>query len=116
MAAPSANGAPEISVVLATFDRRHSLPRAIASVQAQQGVRFELIIVDDASRDGTAAYLAGLEDPRIRVMTGDHNRGPSAARNRGFAAAHADLVAFLDSDDVYRPGRLAAPFAAFAAD
>jgi glycosyltransferase involved in cell wall biosynthesis len=116
MSAPSANGAPEISVVLATYNRRHSLPRAIASVQGQEGAHFELIIVDDASRDDTAAYLATLEDPRIRVITCDHNRGPSAARNRGLAAARAEIVAFLDSDDAYRPGRLAAPLAAFAAD
>jgi len=116
MPAPAADGAPDISVVLATYDRRHSLPRAVASVLAQEGVRFELIIVDDASRDGTAAYLATLADPRIRTISCEHNCGPSAARNRGLAAARADAVAFLDSDDAYRPGRLAAPLAAFAAD
>jgi glycosyltransferase involved in cell wall biosynthesis len=112
----STNGPPDISVVLATYNRRQCLPRAIASVQAQDGVRFELIIVDDASSDGTLAYLATLADPRIRVITRDRNRGPSAARNAGLAAARADIVAFLDSDDVYRAGRLAAPLAAFAAD
>jgi glycosyltransferase involved in cell wall biosynthesis len=116
MPAPAADGAPDISVVLATYDRRHSLPRAVASVLAQEGVRFELIIVDDASRDGTAAYLATLADPRIRTISCEHNCGPSAARNRGLAAARADAVACLDSDDAYRPGRLAAPLAAFAAD
>src|SRR5580704_12581868 len=116
MPAPSTNGPPDISVVLATYDRRHSLPRAIASVLSQQGPRFELIIVDDASRDDTLAYLATLADPRIRVLANDRNRGPSAARNRGLAAARGDIVAFLDSDDAYRPGRLAAPLAAFAAD
>jgi len=116
MPAPPANGPPDISVVVATYNRRHSLPRAIASVQAQDGVRFELIIVDDASSDDTLAYLAKLVDPRIRVITWNRNRGPSAARNSGLAAARADIVAFLDSDDIYRPGRLAAPLAAFAAD
>jgi glycosyltransferase involved in cell wall biosynthesis len=116
MRAPAADGAPDISVVLATYDRRHSLPRAVASVLAQEGVRFEIIIVADASRDDTAAYLATLADPRIRTISCEHNRGPSAARNRGLAAARADAVAFLDSDDAYRPGRLAAPLAAFAAD
>ena len=80
MPAPSANGPPEISVVLATYNRRHSLPRAIASVQAQDGVRFELIVVDDASSDDTLAHLATLADARIRVITCDRNRGPSAAR------------------------------------
>ncbi len=107
---------PDISVVLATYDRRHVLPRAIASVLAQDGVRFELIVVDDASRDSTLAYLATLEDPRIRVIAAERNGGPSAARNLGLAAARAGIVAFLDSDDAYRPQRLAAPLAAFAAD
>src|SRR5260370_22187147 len=69
-------GTPDISVVLATYDRRHSLPRAIASVLAQDGVRFELIVVDDASRDGTADYLATLCDPRVRTIAAQRNRGP----------------------------------------
>jgi glycosyltransferase involved in cell wall biosynthesis len=111
-----AGGTPDISVVLATFDRRHSLPRAVASVLAQDDVRFELIVVDDASRDGTADYLATLCDPRIRAITAERNGGPSAARNLGLKAARAGIVAFLDSDDAYLPHRLAAPLAAFAAD
>jgi len=110
------NGGPDISVVLATYDRQHSLPRAIASVLAQDDIRFELIVVDDASRDGTHDYLATLTDPRIRVITAERNGGPSAARNLGLKAARAGVVAFLDSDDTYRPDRLAAPLAAFAAD
>src|SRR5882762_2505273 len=99
---------PDISVVLATYDRQHSLPRAIASVLAQDDIRFELIVVDDASRDGTHDYLAQLADPRIRVITAERNGGPSVARNLGLKAARAGIVAFLDSDDTYRPGRLAA--------
>src|SRR5262249_37318974 len=109
-------GTPDISVVLATYDRRHSLPRAIASVLAQDGVRFELIVVDDASRDDTAGYLATLCDPRIRTITAERNGGPSAARNLGLKAARAGIVASIDSDDAYLPHRLAAPLAAFAAD
>jgi glycosyltransferase involved in cell wall biosynthesis len=114
-AAPDSSVA-DISVVLATYNRRHSLPRAIASVLAQEGVRFELIVVDDASRDGTADYLATLTDPRIRTIISEENAGPSAARNLGLNAARAGIVAFLDSDDAYLPGRLAGPLAAFAAD
>ena len=109
-------GMPDISVVLATYDRRHSLPRAIASVLAQDDVRFELIVVDDASRDGTSDYLATLSDLRIRTVTAERNAGPSTARNLGLKAARADIVAFLDSDDAYLPHRLSAPLAAFAAD
>ncbi len=107
---------PDISVVLATYNRAACLPRAIASVLAQDGARFELIVVDDASTDGTPAYLAGLADPRIRVIRAERNLGPSGARNLGLAAARADIVAFLDSDDAYRPGRLAVPLAAFVTE
>src|SRR6266852_3912765 len=110
------SGEPDISVVLATYDRRHSLPRAIASVVAQDVAGFELIVVDDASRDGTPAYLATLADPRVRVIVAERNGGPSVARNLGLKAARAGVVAFLDSDDAYRPHRLASPLAAFAAD
>ena len=107
---------PDISVVLATYDRRATLPRAIASVLVQEDAHFELIIVDDASRDGTRDYLATLSDPRIRVIIAERNGGPSAARNLGLAAARADIVAFLDSDDAYRPGRLGIPLRRFAGD
>ncbi|HEY2136895.1 MAG TPA: glycosyltransferase family 2 protein [Xanthobacteraceae bacterium] len=107
------DGPPDISVILATYNRRDQLPRAIASVLAQQGARFELIVVDDASSDDTPAYLATLTDPRIRVILADHNLGPGGARNLGLAAARAEIVAFLDSDDAYLAGRLAVPLAAF---
>lgn len=112
----SGNREPDISVVLATYDRRHSLPRAIAGVLAQDDVRFELIVVDDASRDGTSDYLTTLTDTRIRTISAERNGGPSAARNLGLKAARAGIVAFLDSDDSYLPHRLSAPLAAFAAD
>ncbi len=107
---------PDVSVVLATHDRVACLPRAIASALAQEGAPFELIVVDDASADGTPAYLASLTDPRIRVIRAERNLGPSGARNLGLEAARAELVAFLDSDDAYRADRLARPLAAFAAE
>ena len=105
------NDRPDISVVLATFNRRQCLPRAIASVLRQEDADFELIVVDDASTDDTRSYLATLNDPRVKVIAAERNVGPSAARNRGLAAARADVIAFLDSDDVYRPRRLAASLA-----
>jgi len=107
---------PDISVVVATYNRAATLPRAVASVLAEKDTRFELIVVDDASTDGTRDYLAGLADTRIRVIRAERNLGPSGARNRGLESARASVVAFLDSDDAYRPGRLALPLAAFAAD
>ena len=105
---------PAISVVLTTYNRAALLPRAIASVLAQADADFELIVVDDASTDGTANYLATLTDPRVRTITAATNLGPSGARNLGLEAARAPVVAFLDSDDRYGAGRLAAPLAALA--
>jgi len=107
---------PKISVVLPTYNRRDVLPRAIASVLAQDERDFELIIVDDCSSDDTQAYLASLTDMRIRTLRPAHNLGPAGARNFGLEAARADFVAFLDSDDVYLPKRLDASIAAFARD
>jgi glycosyltransferase involved in cell wall biosynthesis len=104
---------PDISVVLATYNRRRNLPRAIGSVLAQDDANFELIIVDDASTDDTGDYLATLDDPRIRVITAARNAGPSAARNLGIETARGGVIAFLDSDDAYRPRRLTAVLAPF---
>jgi glycosyltransferase involved in cell wall biosynthesis len=98
---------PEVTVVIPTFDRAALLPRAIDSVLAQQGVDWELIVVDDGSTDGTAAALERYADPRLRVLRLPHG-GVSAARNAGAAAGTAPWLAFLDSDDEWLPGKLAA--------
>jgi glycosyltransferase involved in cell wall biosynthesis len=92
------------------------LPRTVASVLAQDEADFELIIVDDASTDDTRSYLATLADPRIRVLVSARNAGVAAARNLGLEAARAEIVAFLDDDDIYLPHRLSAPLAVFAAE
>jgi glycosyltransferase involved in cell wall biosynthesis len=105
---------PKISVVVPTHNRRQVLPRAIASVLAQDKPDFELIIVDDCSADDTPDYLASLQDPRIRSLRSERNVGCAAARNLGLEAARAEIVAFLDDDDVYLQHRLAAPLAVFA--
>ncbi len=105
---------PKVSVVLPTYSRRHVLPRTIVSVLAQDETDFELIVVDDCSVDDTAAYLASLSDPRIRVLRPPKNLGTAGARNLGLEAAHADIVALLDDDDVYLQHRLSAPLAVFA--
>jgi len=72
-------------------------------------------VVDDASRDGTADYLATLCDPRIRAIAAERNGGPSAARNLGLKAARAGIVAFSIATMLICR-RLVAPLAAFAAD
>jgi glycosyltransferase involved in cell wall biosynthesis len=105
---------PKISIILPTYTRRHILPRTISSVFAQNEKDFELIIVDDCSLDDTRAYLASLDDPRIRILTPPNNLGTAGARNLGLQAARADVIAFLDDDDVYLVNRLSAPLAVFA--
>jgi glycosyltransferase involved in cell wall biosynthesis len=84
---------------------------AIASVRAQTETRWELLLVDDGSTDDSprVAHAAAAADPeRIRVLThpGGENRGMSASRNLGIAAARGGYVAFLDADDLYLPQKL----------
>ena len=105
---------PKISVVLPTYSRRRILPRTIASVLAQDEKEFELIIIDDCSVDDTPAYLASLNDPRIRVLKPANNLGTAGARNLGLEEARADIVALLDDDDAYLEHRLSATLAVFA--
>ncbi|MGP0088933.1 MAG: glycosyltransferase family 2 protein [Xanthobacteraceae bacterium] len=107
---------PRCSVILPTYNRIETLPRAVASVLAQDEPDFELLIVDDASTDATGAWLSTLSDPRIRAIRLERNAGPSAARNRGLEAARAPIVAFLDSDDVYKAQRLIVPLRVFAGE
>ena len=97
---------PRCTVIIPTYNRRDVLPRAVGSVLDQDERDFELIVVDDASTDHTREWLSQLNDPRIRVIAAETNRGVSGARNLGLAAARAPVVAFLDSDDRYRPQRL----------
>ena len=73
------------------------------SVLAQNLTRFEHIVVDDGSTDGTAAALAAIRDPRL-IYVGAKWRGANAARNAGIERARAPVVTFLDSDDVYLAG------------
>lgn len=107
---------PQVSVVIPTFERLDVLPEVLAALAAQAGAPpFEVVVVDDGSGDGTAAYLAGWRGGLdLRVLRQD-NRGPAAARNAGVAAAGGELVAFLGDDTVPAPGWLAAHLAAHRA-
>ena len=100
---------PLLSVVLCTFNRADVVVRTLDAVLAQEGVDFEVVVVDDGSTDATPDTLAGAaeRDPRVRPVRQD-NAGLSAARNTGLAAATGAWVVFLDDDDVPDPGWLAA--------
>ncbi|TIP00969.1 MAG: glycosyltransferase family 2 protein [Mesorhizobium sp.] len=103
---------PLISVITPTHNRRSQVVRAVESVLAQTLTRFEHIVVDDGSTDGTAAALAEIRDPRL-IYVGAKWRGANAARNAGIERARAPVVTFLDSDDVYLPDRLERTLARF---
>ncbi|KUM25286.1 glycosyl transferase family 2 [Mesorhizobium loti] len=107
--------APLITVITPTHDRRSQVVRAVESVLAQTFARFEHIVVDDGSTDGTAAALAEIHDSRL-IYVGAKWRGANAARNAGIERARAPIVTFLDSDDVYLPDRLERTLTHFGKD
>jgi glycosyltransferase involved in cell wall biosynthesis len=96
---------PRISVILPVYNREQSVARAIRSVLAQTRAPFELIVVDDGSTDGTRAVLESFGS-QITVIEQPH-AGAYVARNRGLRHAQGELIAFIDSDDVWLPDRLA---------
>ncbi|MGE0717057.1 MAG: glycosyltransferase family 2 protein [Alphaproteobacteria bacterium] len=109
---------PAVSVVIPVHDGARFLAQAVHTVRDQGMADVEIVVVDDGSADATARIAAGLAaDPanRLRVVSITHG-GPSAARNAGIAAARGGLLAFLDVDDSWPPGRLALLRRRLAAD
>jgi glycosyltransferase involved in cell wall biosynthesis len=105
-------GAPRVSVVIPTYNAAAFLAEAVASARAQTYAPVEVVVVDDASADGTADLAESLG---ARAVRQEENRGPSAARNRGVAVATGDVVAFLDADDAWLPWHLELCVAALGA-
>lgn len=104
---------PRVSVIVPAYNASAYLEACVKSVQAQSFTDWELIIVDDGSKDATAELCDrfSAEDARIRVIH-KANGGVSAARNDGMDAAQSELIAFLDADDLYEPDYLAAMLSA----
>lgn len=96
--------APQVSVVISTYNRAAMVVEAVESVLAQAGVDFQLIVVDDGSTDDTQTRLDRFSSA-VRYYRQPRS-GVSASRNRGVALSRAPLVAFLDSDDLWLPGKL----------
>jgi glycosyltransferase involved in cell wall biosynthesis len=97
----------KVSVVIPTHDRRAWLELTLRSVLRQSDDDLEVIVVDDGSTDDTAETLAGLSDPRVRVIRHDTPRGVGASRNDGAARANGEWIAFVDDDDLWAPDKLA---------
>lgn len=99
---------PLVSVITAAYNAEAFIAETVASVQAQSLADWEMLVADDASGDRTAEIVAGLAatDPRIRLIRLAQNGGVARARNAALAAAKGRYVAFLDSDDLWLPGKL----------
>lgn len=97
---------PLISVFMPTHNRRGLLERAVSSVLSQTYKKFELLIVDDGSEDGTWKYLKSITDPRVRVFRHENPKGACAARNFAISQALGVFVTGLDDDDYFDQDRL----------
>jgi glycosyltransferase involved in cell wall biosynthesis len=97
-----------VSVVIPTYKRDHIIERTVRSVLEQTYQDFEILVVNDGSRDDTESVVASLakQESRIRYFCHDTNRGAQAARNTGVKAAKGEWIVFLDSDDYFTPNSL----------
>lgn len=100
--------APLVSVIIPTYNRAATIRRAVDSVLIQDYRPLELIVVDDGSEDESGSLLRDLADRELLSLIRQPNQGVSAARNRGIEASKGELIAFLDSDDEWLPGKIKA--------
>src|SRR6185437_8398583 len=95
-----------VSVIVPAYNRGYIIAEALQSVFAQAFQDFELIVVDDGSKDDTAQVVSGFSEPRLRYVRHEQNRGYSAACNTGLREASGEYTGFLDSDDIWKPEML----------
>lgn len=94
--------APLVSIIMPTYNRAYTLGEAVQSVLEQSYPNWELLVCDDASEDKTAAVMRGYDDPRIRYMVFTKSNG-AATRNKGLRFARGEVIAYLDSDNIWHP-------------
>ena len=98
---------PLVSVIIGVYNKAPHVEACVRSVLAQTCGSFEVIVVDDGSTDGSADRVQALEDPRIRLVRRLRNSGlPAVPRNEAMRLARGELLAFLDSDDLWKPQKL----------
>lgn len=97
---------PAVSVVIPTHNRPQSALDAVASAAGQTLQDIEIIVVIDGPDEATQAALRSVDDPRLRIVQLEVNRGAAAARNAGVAAARGQWIALLDDDDQWQPEKL----------
>ena len=105
---------PLVSIILCNYSYGRFIAQAIDSVLCQTYGDIELVVIDDASTDDSQQVIASYQgDPRVRTIFHEENRGQAATFNTGFADSNGSLVAFLDSDDTWKPEKLAKMVGAF---
>lgn len=104
---------PLISVVMPVYNRKDVVMNAIDSVLSQTYENFELIVVDDASTDGTTELLKEIDHDKVRVIYHEKNKYASGARNTGLKESKGELIAYLDSDNLWDERYLEATVGAF---
>ena len=98
---------PKVSVVIPMYNREAYVRDAIDSIINQSFTDFELLVIDDGSTDGSCEAVRSYDDDRIRLIRNEGNLGIAATRNAALGFARGGYLAFLDSDDIARPDRLA---------
>ena len=97
---------PLVSVVMPTYNRANLLNNAINSILNQTHKNFELIIIDDGSKDNTANIVLSYNNPKIRYHSNQTNKGISYSRNKGFNLAKGKYIMIMDDDDFSLPDRM----------
>ncbi len=96
-----------VSIIMPSYNSSKTIEVSIDSVLAQSYSNWELLITDDSSSDNTVEIIESYKDPRIRLYRHDSNQGTGAARNNSIRIAKGEYIAFLDSDDLWLPEKLA---------
>jgi len=95
---------PRVSFFVQAYNTARYVGECLQSILAQKGAyAFDVLVIDDASTDGTAAEIARIKDPRVRVVRHDRNHGAMATANEGYLAVAGDFLVRIDSDDRLRP-------------
>lgn len=101
------DAAPSVTVLVPAYRHEQWIERTLGSILAQRGVALRVLVVDDASDDGTAARARALADPRVEVVENPRNLGLGSSLNAALAQVTTPYVALLNSDDLFHPERLA---------
>src|SRR5678816_1113469 len=97
---------PKVSVIIPTHNRAEFLRAAITSVLNQTFQDFEIVIIDDASKDHTQEVIANFNDARIKVIHNQISKGAAGSRNIALINTSCKYIAFLDDDDEWLPEKL----------